>query len=224
MSRFLVSSDGYQSLFWMEIWLSIATGGYILGVFLRNTCPKAAEAFLNWFSKPFALLLTLAFITLGVYINMYMFDILNTSILVGAAMLPILGYCIGTFVSYLSRQESAYVKTIATETTMSNCILVLVMCKFSLPQPDADITSTIPIWVLFMSPVPFIIVSIIRKVRHVAVRRFKKQKEKQYRHFSIVSSLLNVTNVTTLSSSMSPKLSSPTDENYILIDEKVTVL
>ena len=224
MGRFLATPDSYQSLFFMEMWLAISTTAYTLGVALRYGCPKSAEAFLTWFAKPFALFFSLVFITLGVYINMYMFDVLNASNLLAAVFLPALGYAIGTFVSYLSRQESGYVKTIATENTMSNCMLVLVMCKFSLPQPDADITATLPIWVLFMSPLPFIVVSIMRRIRRVAVRRLAKQKEKQHRHFSIVSSLLNVTNVTTLSSSTSPKLSSPTDDNNILIDEKVTVL
>ena len=169
-----------------------------------------------------------------------MFNILSVETMIAGGLIPMLGYTVGVTASYLSKVDSDYMKTIATECTISNCLLVLVLVRFCLPQPDADLTSIMPIWVVFTSPAPFILACIVRHIKHGMMRRCQKRREKKYRHFSIVSSLLNVTNELSPSSSSlpisplptspkltSPKLSSssPTDcTTIMLVDEKVAVL
>lgn len=224
IGRFLSSGHTVFPLADFEMWLVVTAGSYSLGVFLKRVSSATAEAFLNWLAKPMALLFTLLYVTLGIYINIYMFSLLSTVTMIVVAMLPMMGFLIGGFISYMSRQDTDFVKTIATETTLSNCLLVLIMIRFSLPQPDADIASTIPMWVMFVSPAPFITAWFMQRFRKCIRRQCAKRREKKYRHFSIVSSLLNVTNVTTLSNSMTPKVGSPSDHCHMFIDEKVTVL
>ena len=231
MGRFLGSKDPVFPLLAFEVWLAAAAGAYLLGIWLRMCSVKTADAILNWLVKPALLLFVLLFITLGSYINIYLFNTLDHSTMLCVMLLPVLGYMIGGIVAFLARQESDYVKTIATETTVTNCLLVLVMLRFSLPQPDADVASAVPMWVVLTSPVPFVLASVLQKIRSCMKDRCAKRREKKYRHFSIVSSLLNVTNVTNLSASMSPKVSSPVndqsdDQSDVLIhvDEKVTVV
>ena len=225
MGRFLAGPETDHKIYWFIMWFALHAGAYILGVSLRYVGRKGTEAYLNWFAKPFLLLYSILVITLGVYINMYMFSVLDHRIMAGAAILPLFGYVSGIFISYISRQDGEYVKTIAAETTMSNCLLVMAMERFTLSAPDADITSALPMWILFTSPIPFLINSLFKKIQNSVGDRCAKRREKKYRHFSIVSSLLNVTNITTLSSSITPKLASPVDENCTsLINEKITVL
>ena len=191
---------------------------------LRLCSKDIAEGYLNWFAKPFLLLCSILLITLGIYINIYVFNTLTVISMVAAGSFPLLGYLIGMTVAYIFRQESDYVKTIASETTISNCVLVMVLIRFSFEQPTADLASAISIFILFSSPAPFVLASFCVSVKRRVQLRCAKRREKKYRTFSIVSSLLNVTNVTSLSASMSPKLCSPVDEISMLVDEKVTVL
>ncbi len=225
MGRFLGLQDHILvTLYEFEIWLAASAAANIIGTIVNLFRPGVSEAILNWLVKPFLLLFSLVYITVGVYINMYMFTILDMSIPIAAGMMPFLGYFVGLLISYLSRQEEEYMKTISIETTICNCFLVLVMIRFSDVQPDADLTSIMPMWVFLMTPIPFFLTSIIQRIRKTLGKRCARRKEKKYRQFSIVSSLLNVTNVTNLSSGTTPKMNSPCEDNSILIDEKVTVL
>ena len=196
----------------------------MIGILLNKFKPAVAEAILNWLVKPFLLLFILVFGTIGVYINMYMFHLTDPRVPVAAALLPLTGYMFGMLIAYLSRQDAEYVKTLCTESSMFNCLLVLVMIRFTLPQPDADLCSAVAIWVLILTPLPFILMSVYQSFRRCINDRCAKRRDAKYRHFSIVSSLLNVTNVTNLSSSITPKMSSPAEDSTVLIDEKVTVL
>ena len=210
-----------------EVWLGATAAAYMMGVFLNHFRSSAAEAFLNWFMKPFLLLFCILFITLGMYINLYMFALVDLRVAAAAYLLALLSYMVGTVTSILSRKSSEAIQTIATETTMFNCLLVLVMVRFSLSQPDADICSMLPFWVLFFTPAPFLMTCIVFRCKRTIKRQCEKRRERKYRTFSIVSSLINVTNVTNLSSSTSPKMNSPVEEiedAQTLIDEKITVL
>ena len=228
MGRFLSPTNtGLETILDFEIWLGASAGAYLMGVFLNHFRASAADAFLNWFMKPFLLLFCILFITLGMYINLYMFEIVNTRAASAALFMAVLSYLMGTMVSLAARKTSDEIRTMATETTMYNCLLVLVMIRFSLSQPEADISSIMPFWVLFFTPMPFLITCFMFRCRRVVKRQCEKRRERKYRTFSIVSSLLNVTNVTNLSSSTSPKMNSPVEEiedAQTLIDEKITVL
>lgn len=228
VGRFLSPANtGLQTIMDFEIWLGASAGAYMMGVFLNHFRASAADAFLNWFMKPFLLLFCILFITLGMYINLYMFQIVTSTTASAALFLAFFSYLIGTMASLATRKTSDEIRTIATETTMYNCLLVLVMIRFSLPQPEADICSILPFWVLFFTPTPFILTCFIFRCRRTIKRQCEKRRERKYRTFSIVSSLLNVTNVTNLSSSTSPKMNSPVEEiedAQTLIDEKITVL
>jgi len=225
MGHLIVNSEIDLKLHWFVMWLAIHAGAYGLGLLLRRFSPNGMDAYLNWFAKPFLLLYSILFVTLGVYINIYVFSLLDHKVMAGAATLPLFGYLIGVASSYIARQDGTRIKTIAVETTTFNTFLIVVIARFSLPQPDGDIAAALPLWIVFMTPIPLLLTSIVKRIQNSLWERCAKRREKKYRNFSIVSSLQNVTNITTLSSSMSPKLSSPTDENCpSLIDEKITVL
>ena len=228
MGRFLSPTNtGLETILDFEIWLGASAGAYLMGVFLNHFRASAADAFLNWFMKPFLLLFCILFITLGMYINLYMFEIINPQAASAAFFMAFLSYLVGTMVSLAARKTSDEIRTMATETTMYNCLLVLVMIRFSLSQPEADISSIMPFWVLFFTPMPFLITCFIFRCKRMVRRQCERRRERKYRTFSIVSSLLNVTNVTNLSSSTSPKMNSPAEEiedAQTLIDEKITVL
>ena len=219
---FKVEESTILSLKCLEIWLVANAGIFLLGVILRYIKLSYAEAILNWLSKPMLLLYSILFFTLGMYINLYMFENIETKTLVAAALLPTIVFGVGWMLAHFTRQDRDCIKTISTESEALNCMLVLVILRFSLPQPDADITSTVPIWITFMTPLPFVVTIILHRLKRTIGEICSRRKEK-YRTFSIASSLLNVTNVTSLSNTTTPMVS-PTQEDVMLIEEKITVL
>ena len=231
LSRFAGPQSGLPGMLYdFELWLGACAAAYGLGAVLAHLRPSCSEALLNWLLKPLLLLFSLLFVTIGVYINIYVFHLPDIRIPIAAGLLPMMAFCTGSLAGYLTRREEIFVKVISTETTILNCLAVLTMIRFSLPQPQADLTSALPIWVLVMTPFPFFSTFIFQKLRERIRKRCAKRKERKYRHFSIASSLLNVTNVTNLSASITPKMNSPNDEIddnsklIDMIDEKVTVL
>ena len=228
-SAHVVAGSGSSLLLLMykfELWLVSQVVAYILGVALNYTRESVAEAFLNWFVKPMLLLCSILFVTVGLYINMYAFELVDPKVAGAAFILPAAGYALSTAVSYASRQPDDNRTTITTETMFCNCMVVIVSVRFSLPQPDSDLVSTLPMWIVFVQPLFFIGTILSRRASACMQENYRKrcESQKQYRHLSIVSSLINVTNVTTLSSGLSPKSCSPADDSTTLIDQKVTVL
>ena len=233
LSHALGASNISNHLLNIEIWLCASAGAYLLGIFARICSEKGTEAYLNWFAKPFLLLFCILFITLGVYINIYVFNILSIATLIGGGLLPLLGYTMGMSIAYLGRLEGDCAKTIATECTASNCLLALVVSRFCLPPPADDLAAAMPLWVVFTSPAPFILAYIGRRVRAGLERQCQKRREKKYRHFSIVSSLLNIPDAAAIVNT-SKLNDTPTDDDpdstvvaaggLLLVHEKVTVL
>lgn len=203
MGRFVKSSATSIPYGKLILWLSLSLASYILGAMLRRKSEKVADAILNWLSKPFLLFASILFVSLGLYINFFMFLVLDGSSLLGIATYPCLTYCVGYVLPWALRQQTQYTKTIATESAIPNCILALVIVQYVLDQPASDISTIAPIWVLIFSPVPFIIEYLIKQLQVVAQEKCAKRKEIKNRHFSIVAStsLLNVTHTTQLESS-----------------------
>ncbi len=226
MGRFLTENTSaiHQSLCYFAMWLTIAAAAHLLGIGVRWASEKTADAYLNWFAKPFLLLYSILFVTIGVYVNNYIFSLLTSPVLLSSILLPVCGYLAGNIVSYLSHQENGHMKTISAESTMSNCLLVLVIIRFSLVQPESDIASCLPFFVLFASPVPFIVNLVLERLKSSVGRHCEKRRERQSRHLSIVSSLLTVTNVTTLSTgTTSPRVCSPEDTEKSIVPENPAV-
>jgi hypothetical protein len=241
LSHILGAADIRLHLIKLEIWLGASAGAYLLGMFARMCSEKVTDAYLNWFAKPFLLLFCILFVTLGVYINIYMFNILSVAAMIGGGLLPMLGYVLGLGVSSLGKLDNAHAQTVATECTVSNNLLALVVARFCLSSPADDLAAAMPLWVVFTSPAPFILACVTRRLRAAITRRCQKRREKKYRHFSIVSGLLENNPAADMSAIVrTTKLNqqSPIEEESesntpvptaavagrLLVDEKVTVL
>jgi len=215
-----------------ELWLAGLAIAYILGGVLNHVWPGVSGAILNWLVKPGILLFFIA-TPIGVYINIYVFQLPDMNLALAAGLLPFSGFLAATVAVTCTRCEEPVARCITAETTIVNTFAALVMSRFMLPQPQSDLTSALIFWTLVLTPLPFLLTFIIRRCRQKIRERCEKRKEDKYRNFSIVSSLMNVTNVTSLSGSIiTPKMNSPTTEDGIddnsklmeCVDEKVTVL
>ena len=69
---------------------------------------------------------------------------------------PYAGFFLEGFVALIFRQPWLRIKTIAIETGIQNTGISILLMKFSLPQPDADLSLISPVAVATFTPIPLI--------------------------------------------------------------------
>ena len=124
--------------------------------------------------------------------------------------------------SVACRQKVRFIKSIALESSSFNCLIVLAALRFSLPQPDADLASSIPMWVMFTMPGLYICLAILQKVKSWIDNFIESRREKQCSDYSVVSGVINPPGIAALSVPLFVTDGSDDDENRP--NEKVTVL
>lgn len=152
---------------------------------------------------------------------MYVFDIVDQRVVFAAILLPLMGCIMSYLLSRVFQQKTQFCKTVALETASMNCLIVLAALRFTLPQPSADLASTIPIWIMFTIPGLYVSLAILRIVKQFFATFLENRKQKQFRQFSIVSGIMNQANLTTLSA---PLFVQDGEEENGPVNEKVTVL
>ena len=155
---------------------------YVLGVVVRHIKPSISEAILNWLIKPLLLLFMILFVTLGLYINIYAMGVLDKITLTIAGLVPSLGFCIGGGLTLATRQGKPSAKSVGIEAAIMNCLAVIAVIKYTMPQPDADMACASAIAVLFFTPLPFIGMLIFHKIKKKILtyfenRRFEKEQQ-----------------------------------------------
>ncbi|KAH3829012.1 hypothetical protein DPMN_131000 [Dreissena polymorpha] len=208
-----------------EIWLASTFFAYTAGLVINRFKPNIAEALLTWFIKPLLLLTTILYITVGVYINMYVFEAVNNWTIVAAMLLPLCGVLVGSVLSIIFKQKSNFCKTIAVETSSLNCLIVLAALRFSLNQPDANIASVIPIWVMFTIPALYVILAVFGLLKARVDTYMESRRKNQTRQYSIASGIVNQANMAALSAPLFITETVLTDDdNQSTLSEKITVL
>ncbi|KAK3591159.1 hypothetical protein CHS0354_029006 [Potamilus streckersoni] len=207
-----------------EIWLASTFFSYTAGLVINRFKPCVADAILTWLIKPFLLLSTILYVTLGVYINMYVFEVIEQYTVVAAILLPLCGFLVGTVLSIIFRQKPSFCRTVAIETSSLNCLIVLAALRFSLNQPDADLASVIPIWVMFTIPGLYVLLAILRILKKSIDGILENRKQKEYRQYSIASGIINQANMAALSAPLFVSETYNTDDEQASVSEKITVL
>jgi len=192
----------YRPLFVGEMWLVVYATAYSAGLTLRHRRASHAAAVLIWISKPSMLLGVLLYTTLGLCLNSYVFSIdprvpLSSVLLPAAGYWSVYVADISldvvdrlrdvtagrhgrrrrlstrchaqrrrSFIRSVSRE------TIATESGMCNGLLVLVITRFSLNDPDSDSASAVALWLSVLSPVP----PIVSWLRSLVRRKYARWK------------------------------------------------
>ncbi|XP_069127206.1 uncharacterized protein [Argopecten irradians] len=205
-----------------EIWLASTFFAYTAGLVINRFKPGMADALLTWIIKPFLLLATILYITLGVYINMYMFDNIKIHAVLAALLLPITAFAITFGLSKLFRQKPKFCQSAALETSSFNCLIVLAAIRFTLPKTAADLASEIPMWIMFTIPGMYVILSVIRVIKNFISNFLESRKQQQFRHFSIASGIVNQANMAALSAPLF--VTEVTDDEQGSVSEKITVL
>lgn len=119
-------------------------GPLAIGVLIRRFRPKWAD-FACRLIRPFTVLMMLFIFTFGVYTNLYMFYVMNWRTMLAGLIVPWCGYIFGATLAVISKRSKEQVIAISVETGVQNTGIAIVLLRYSLPQPDADLASVLPV-------------------------------------------------------------------------------
>ncbi|CAG2121000.1 unnamed protein product, partial [Medioppia subpectinata] len=131
-----------------------------LGLLLQKYIPRMANI-CRRILAPVSIAMIIFIIIFGTYANLYMFRMMSWRILLAASINVWSGFLVGLIAATVFRQSFADQIAIAIETGVQNTGVAIVLLGLSLPQPDADLASVVPVAASVMTPIPLTIVYII---------------------------------------------------------------
>ena len=131
-----------------------------IGLFIQIKKPAIAKKIVKSL-KPVYLIFMIYFLTMGIYTNLYLFRLFSPIMAVAACMLPYIGFTIGAIVSTISCQPFHRKIAMTIETGLQSTGIPLILLKYSLPQPEADIAIVAPVMISMFTPLPLLLFFIV---------------------------------------------------------------
>ncbi|GAB0098846.1 sodium/bile acid cotransporter [Sergentomyia squamirostris] len=135
-----------------------------VGIIIQRYFPRLTRI-LVLVLKPFSTLLILFIVIFAIVTNLYLFELFSWQIIVAGLGLPWLGFLLGWVLAKVFRQVNPDALAIAVETGIQNTGISIYLLRFTLPQPEADLTTVAPVSVAVMTPLPLIVLYIFLKVK-----------------------------------------------------------
>lgn len=110
--------------------------------------------------KPVSIIAVIILISIGMYTNRHIFFLFSPKIVFAGCLLPYIGYTLGGFAAFLSRQSWTRIKTIAIETGLQNTGIAIVLLMYSFPSPDGELAAVAAIASALMTPLPLFAITI----------------------------------------------------------------
>lgn len=134
----------------------------IIGLALQSRCPKFSQLMVK-ILKPFSSCLILFIIIFASVTNFYLFKLFTWQILLAGLCLPLLGYISAWCVAVYFGRSYEDCLALSIETGVQNTGIAIFMLRFSLGQPEADLTTVVPVAVALMTPLPIMFLYLIGK-------------------------------------------------------------
>lgn len=129
----------------------------LIGIAIKWKSPKAAVTIIK-FLKPFTAFIMIVVMTLSLYSNWFIFQMITGVYVLAGCMLPYIGFVIGGLVAWAFRQPRERVITISLETGMQNIGIAFLLLLVSFPPPIGDIAAVAPMASGMMTPwAPFLV-------------------------------------------------------------------
>ncbi|XP_073827972.1 hepatic sodium/bile acid cotransporter-like [Musca autumnalis] len=161
----LIFKDGnlivpYQTIASMSFSLVLPLS---IGIVLQKYAPNVAKK-MSKILKPVALVFIVFIMGFSFTVNSYIYKLFSWKILIASSALSWIGYLIGWIMAIIFRQSAKDAITIAIETGIQNTGIAMFMLNFTLPQPQADMTSAVPVANSMMTPIPLLLLYVIKKI------------------------------------------------------------
>ncbi|KAJ0170814.1 hypothetical protein K1T71_013586 [Dendrolimus kikuchii] len=141
-----------------------------IGLGMQRWTPKLA-AFMVRILKGFSTTLLLFIIIFAIITNLYIFELFTWQIIVAGMGIPWLGYTFGYIFARVCKQVHPDALAISIETGIQNTGIAIFLLRYALGQPEADLTTVVPVSVAIMTPIPMTSIFIYQKVKGCITRR-----------------------------------------------------
>ncbi|XP_060806938.1 ileal sodium/bile acid cotransporter [Amyelois transitella] len=146
-----------------------------IGLAMQKWTPKLA-AFMVRILKGFSTTLLLFIIVFAIVTNLYIFELFTWQIIVAGMGIPWLGYMFGYALARILKQPHADALAISIETGIQNTGISIFLLRYALDQPEADLTTVVPVSVAIMTPIPMTCIYIYQKIAACVANRNQHRK------------------------------------------------
>ena len=172
LGQLMVQEDGDVQIPFIRIIISLMAiiVPLSIGILIGRFRPPVARQ-IGRLLKPILLIITPFMIAIGVYTNLFIFRLITPMFVLAGCSLPYLGFLFGGLMATLLRQPLRRVVAITIETGIQNVGLGIMVLKYSLPQPEADLAMVGPVAVAILTPLPLWIAIATLEIRKRWCRR-----------------------------------------------------
>ncbi|XP_012229330.1 ileal sodium/bile acid cotransporter-like [Linepithema humile] len=173
----------------------------LIGFFVQKKLPKVSRTLVK-VMKPFSIILILFIVIFAIVTNLYLFKLFSWKIIIAGMGLPWLGFTFGFVVANIFKQSQSDIRAIAIETGVQNTGVAIFLLRFTLKPPADDLTTVVPVSTAIMTPMPLIILYIIKLIYQYR----QKTQRKMTDPISSSENLQQTTDISTIAQSNESKL------------------
>jgi len=158
-----------------------------LGMWIRWKWPKVATV-MEKIIVPFTLLTVLFILTVGVYINLFIFLLITWPMVAAGFLVAIAGYGVGASLSWAFKLKLDQITAVAIETSFQNGSIAFILLKMSFEEPLGELAAVAPVAQLMITGLPLWLVLAVLKT----YQRFCQSKatlEEKGTEYTTVSSV-----------------------------------
>ncbi|KAL2711473.1 ileal sodium/bile acid cotransporter-like isoform X1 [Vespula squamosa] len=144
----------------------------LIGFLIQKKLPKLCKLMIR-IMKPFSAILIIFIVVFAILTNLYLFKLFSWKIVLAGMGLPWLGFIFGMLVSLIFKQSRPDIIAIAIETGIQNTGVAIFLLRFTLKPPADDLTTVVPVSSAIMTPIPLIILYIVK-----VIFNYKRRQEK----------------------------------------------
>lgn len=151
----------YRNIATFAVGLVVPLG---IGLLIQRYSPRTARILVR-ILKPMSACLIIFIVVFAIITNLYLFELFSWQIIVAGLGLPWIGYLFGYFASKAARLPTFDALAISVETGIQNTGIAIFLLRFALPQPEADLTTVVPVSTAIMTPFPLMALYLVLKLR-----------------------------------------------------------
>ncbi|XP_068246599.1 ileal sodium/bile acid cotransporter-like [Palaemon carinicauda] len=135
----------------------------VVGIISQIVCPKVT-IYAKKVLTPFSIVILTYTFSFGVYAYFYLFSIMTWKSIIAGLLLPISGYTIGTLMAKVCCLQWKEAIAVGIETGVQNTMLSIIILTVAIEKPTANIAAVVPGTNTLFTPVPLLIIYIIKKI------------------------------------------------------------
>eukprot|EP00095_Tigriopus_kingsejongensis_P009983 maker-scaffold17_size721972-snap-gene-6.25 protein:Tk09983 transcript:maker-scaffold17_size721972-snap-gene-6.25-mRNA-1 annotation:"hypothetical protein DAPPUDRAFT_309863" len=169
MGPFLTEEDLIIPYSQLMIGLVSLIAPIALGMFIRYKWKRAA-GIMDKIIVPFTLLTVIFIFTVGVYVNLFIFQLMTGAMVAAGFLVVGAGYLFGAGLAWVFRLNRKQIVAVSIETAFQNGGIAFILLKVSLPPPYGELASVAPVCQLVLTAIPLWLILGLWKIYSKCIR------------------------------------------------------